>query len=230
MRDCFLSGCRIVAALVFCVLLAHCKTTPRTVLSDYMKFDVPVKRATNPADVALYVSTSKQVIYAVEKDKLLMAAPVTIGKAESPTPMGQFFIQKKDRTHRSNTHGWARLPKSHSYMRCYKDSTPEGWAFVPGPLPYWMEFYDSAYGLHTGYVYPYPKSNGCIRLHANIAPKLFELCRVGTPVFIAEAQPWDKKVASSLKRPVNPERIEDDPYMECSPRIFNDHKAVTWDE
>jgi hypothetical protein len=69
-------------------------------------------------------------------------------------------------------------------------------------MGYWCEF-APAYGIHTGYVHPVPRTHGCLRLHKVAAPKFFALVKEGTPVSIADEQPEDAKYANSVARPTD---------------------------
>ncbi|MEI6872194.1 MAG: L,D-transpeptidase, partial [Verrucomicrobiota bacterium] len=67
---------------------------------------------------------------------------------------------------------------------------------------YWCEF-SPAYGFHAGYVHPVPRTHGCLRLHKTVAPKFFALVREGTPVYIAQNLPEDRKFAAQVERPTD---------------------------
>jgi len=40
--------------------------------------------------------------------------------------------------------------------------------------------------ISSGFVHPYPRTHGCIRLHGEAAPKFFALVKIGTPVSIRQ--------------------------------------------
>src|SRR4029450_9735073 len=98
-------------------------TTPNS-----FSFDPPVQQPKNPSAVKLKLSTGAQRLYVVEGDTVLLATPVTVGKASSPTPHGNFTIYSKVANRR-------------------RQSSP-GAGY---PMTYWMEF-KTAYGLHWGFV------------------------------------------------------------------------------
>ena len=58
-----------------------------------------------------------------------------------------------------------------------------------------------AYGFHQGYVWPVPRTHGCIRLDKQVAPRFYELVHVGTPVDIAETQPRGRDGGPHVARP-----------------------------
>ncbi len=214
--------------------LASCQH--RTVASRqaaYDSFDLPARKAANPSNVTVRISLGKQLMYIAEGDRyedILLAAPVCVGAPGSPTPKGTYIVRAKDKNHRANTHGWAWNPATGAYRRSYRSTCPQGSVFTPPPMPYWIEFRSSAYGIHTGYVHPVPKSHGCIRMHKNIAPKAFELVRIGTPVIIADSLPFDATVASTVAPSVDPSAMPETPLKDCSPSIFSDHKPPVWHE
>jgi hypothetical protein len=95
-------------------------------------------------------------------------------------------------------------------------------------MTYWMEF-KSAYGLHWGFVKPYPSTHGCVRMPLKAAQKTFDLIRTGTPINIATSQPWDATIGKSLPR-LDDSALPDPPlsYM-MSPQVFADaRKGKMW--
>jgi hypothetical protein len=42
-------------------------------------------------------------------------------------------------------------------------------------MTYWMSFYAPAYGMHWGFVKPYPCTHGCVRLPIKTARKMFDM-------------------------------------------------------
>lgn len=195
-----LRGMVIACAATAClVLLGACETPQmRTPGRSSLTFDPPLKTPRNPSAVKLKLSTSAQRLYVVEGDNVLLATPVGVGKASSPTPRGNFSIYSKQATRR-------------------RVSSP-GAGY---PMPYWMEF-RSAYGLHWGFIKPYPSTMGCVRMPLNAARKVFSVVRPGTPLHIASHQPWDGTIGKAL--PVlDDSRLPDPPlsYM-LSPQVFSD--------
>ncbi len=166
---------RFSLALLVAILalgLGACATTSQT---NSFAFDPPVKQPTNPSNVKLKLSTGAQRLYVVEDDKVLLATPIAVGTASTPTPKGNFTVRNKVATRR-------------------RQSSP-GAGY---PMPYWIEFYSAAYGMHWGFVKPYPSTHGCIRMPLKSAKKVFNLVSVGTPINIARSQPWDSTIGKSL--------------------------------
>jgi hypothetical protein len=161
-------------------------------------FDPPVQQPKNPSAVKLKLSTGAQRLYVVEGDNVLLATPVTVGTRSSPTPHGNYTIYLKVANRRRQSNPGAGYP-----------------------MTYWMEF-KSAYGLHWGFVKPFPSTHGCVRMPIDAARKAFQLVRVGTPIHIASSQPWDATIGKTL--PVLDDSSLPDPPMSymLSPRVFAD--------
>jgi hypothetical protein len=200
---------RSLSALVFAgaaVALSSCTTTTTGGANTSFKFDPPVKQPTNPSAVRVKMSTGAQRLYVVQGDEVLLATPICVGTASTPTPAGTHRIRSKKAERRR--------------------------ASSPGagyPMTYWMEFYSPAYGMHWGFVKPYPSTHGCVRLPLNSARKIFNMVRVGTPIDVARSQPWDATVGKSL--PVLDDSALPNPpnsYLH-SPQVFRDaHQGKMW--
>lgn len=161
-------------------------------------FDPPAKAVKNPAAVKVKLSTSAQRVYVMEGNEVLLATPCSVGTASSPTPHGTFTIYSKTANRR-------------------RVSSP-GAGY---PMTFWMEF-KSAYGMHWGFVKPYPCTHGCVRLPIASAKKIFGMVRTGTPLIIASSHPEDATIGKSL--PVLDDSTLPDPpdsYM-LSPKVFED--------
>lgn len=195
---------------IFTVLLAAfaltgCETTQQARHKNSFQFDPPVKQPKNPANVKMKLSTGAQRLYLVEGNEVLLATPVSVGKASSPTPHGNFTIYSKTEKRRRISQPGAGYP-----------------------MTYWMEF-KPAYGLHWGFIKPYPSTMGCVRIPLNAARKTFDLIRTGTPIHIASSQPWDATIGKTL--PVLDDSPLPNPPMSylMSPQVFADaRKGKLW--
>ncbi len=212
------------ASLAF---LSSCNLQPGgATLAAYQAYDLPTKLPTNPKNVRVKVSLSKQRVYVMEGSTMLLAMPVSVGIPGGPaaTPTGPFTIFNKDEKHRAATHGYAY--SGNSITQTYLDKKPAGWAFKGTPMPYWCEFKPN-YGFHTGWVKHQPCTHGCIRMHENLAPKFFRLVIKGTPVVIAESQPEDATV--TIKLPPDADPFHDYPgSMYVGDGYFSQHKAPNY--
>jgi L,D-transpeptidase catalytic domain len=182
----------------FAVGLSACAVVSSSSTPNSFSFDPPVQPPRNPSAVKLKLSTGAQRLYVVEGDNVLLATPVTVGTTSDPTPHGNYTIYLKVANRR-------------------RQSSP-GAGY---PMTYWMEF-KPAYGLHWGFVKPYPSTHGCVRMPIDAARKTFQLIRVGTPIHIARSQPWDATIGKSL--PVLDDSSLPDPPMSymLSSQVFSD--------
>jgi hypothetical protein len=161
-------------------------------------YDPPLAQPTNPSNVKVKLSTGAQRVYVTEGDRVLLASPCSVGTPDAPTPHGHFKIYSK------------------TFQRRRISQPGAGY-----PMTYWMEF-KSAYGMHWGFVKPYPCTHGCVRLPIKTAQKMFSVVRPGTPLHIASAHPEDATVGKML--PVLDDGPMPDPpwsYM-TSPQVFKD--------
>ena len=137
----------------------------------------------------------------MEGNRVLMATPCSVGTAKDPTPSGSWRIFNKDYRHRRVSNPGAGYP-----------------------MTYWCEFKPS-YGLHWGYIKPYPCTHGCIRMHENLSPKFYRLVKIGTPVQIAQSQREDARYAD-IPLPPDAGPLDDyDSSLDLSDWYFHRHKT-----
>jgi hypothetical protein len=204
----------VLAGLAF---LSGCETVPKS-SSAYFDYDRPAKHPKHPENVRVKVSLNNQMAYVMEGDEPLLVTPIAVGTASTPTPTGSFRIFNKESERRANTHGYFRNPSTGETRKGKLSERPSGWQFVGTPMPYWMEF-APAYGFHSGWVHPTPRTHGCLRLHENVAPEFFRIVSVGTPVTIARSLPEDNTVGQNVPRPPSPASLPDYPHeLEMSPK------------
>ena len=194
----------------------------------YHEYNVPVHRPKNPGNVRVYVSLDSQTAYVMEGEKALLVMPITVGKPGYGTPTGNFHIGEKSAKRRAISHGFFR----------YGDRYVEGWTKDHGgrsrvgtPMPYWCALAERPnYGFHTEWVYPEPRSHGCIRMHVNVSPRFFAIVSRGTPVNIARTQPYDKTLGASLKRPPSPAPLGEYTIADrMTDAFFTRHKPVVFE-
>jgi len=159
-------------------------------------YDQPAYKPKDPSKVAVKVSLNKQMVYVMEGSRPLLVTACCVGIPSHPTPKGNFTVTRKERNKRSGEYGFAVLKDA--IIPC-EVSQAHG-HYVGYPMPYWVEF-SPGYGFHLGWVWPVPKSHGCIRLHANDAGKFFALVREGTPIKISADQPEDATLGAKTPRP-----------------------------
>ena len=180
-------------------LLASCSSTSSPTSAYSTTYDPPVVPPSNPANVSVKISTSAQRAYVVENGRVLLASPCSVGKPSDPTPVGTFPILSKTMERRRFSQPGAGYP-----------------------MTYWMSFYTPAYGMHWGFVKPYPCTMGCVRLPIKTARAMFSMVQVGTPVHIARNHPEDATVGRQM--PLLDDSAMPDPPMSymLSPQVFAD--------
>ena len=187
---------RLLALTALALTLSQCATKKKGSYS--VHFDPPAKAVKNSSAVKVKLSTGAQRVYVMEGNEVLLATPCSVGTAKTPTPAGNFTIYSKTANRRRVS--------------------------MPGagyPMTFWMEF-KSAYGMHFGWVKPYPCTHGCVRLPIKAAQKIFSMVRTGTPLNIASTQPEDATIGKTL--PILDDSSLADPpdsYMQ-SAKVFED--------
>lgn len=195
-------------------------------IAAYQAYDRPAKLPSDPSAVKVKVSLSKQRVYVMEGGEMLMVMPVSVGAPSSSTPTGNFRINTKKIKHRDHLYGYATDGKTSRKVKA--GGAPAGWKYMGIPMPYWCEFKPD-YGFHTGWVRHSPCTNGCIRMHENLAPKFFRLVSVGTPVSIEYSQPEDAAHAN-IPLPPDAGPLKDYPNdMYLGDGYFSRHKTPNFD-
>ena len=119
---------------------------------------------------SIFISLSKQEIYAYNSTgQLLYAAPISSGKATSPTPTGEFSIGSRyERTDLIGSDYRINLP----YVMCLQgaSSNPEEYCIHPTP--------------YSDIPLDQQASRGCVRTNLDTARWLFNRAAIGTPVTI----------------------------------------------
>lgn len=191
--------------------------------SAYFNYDRPASLPSNPNNVEVKVSLRNQMAYVMEGNRPLLVTPVSVGRASTPTPRGNFRVYSKEAKRRANGHGYAY--SGNQARQTYLNKKPPGWSFKGTPMPYWVEF-KSGYGFHTGWMKHTPCTHGCLRLHENVSPKFFRLVSSGTKINIADAQPEDATIGRNVPRPPDATPLPDYPtaFM-LSDGYFTKHKV-----
>jgi len=113
---------------------------------------------THPSKATLLVDISEKMLYAVLDGKIVKKYPVAIGKPDTPSPLGDFIIIRKDKWGEGFGTSWLGLD-----------------------VPWGM------YGIH-GTTMPgsigRAASHGCIRMKNKDINDLYKIVEVGTPVKI----------------------------------------------
>ncbi|MCY7271545.1 MAG: L,D-transpeptidase family protein [Sphingomonas bacterium] len=110
-------------------------------------------------EARIVISLTNQMAYLYRGDRLAAVTAISSGKPGKDTPTGYFPILEKKPMHRSVKYDNA-------------------------PMPHMQRLDNYGIALHAGMNPGRPASNGCIRLPAKFAAKLFTITKVGTPVMI----------------------------------------------
>ena len=184
------------------LLLASCggTSTPKSnTPGSSFSFSPKVTQPTNRSAVRVAISTSANRLYVLEGEKVLLVTPAGVGKTSSPTPRGTHRV-----THKTK-------------FRRRQGQPGRGY-----PMTYWVSFYSPAYGMHWGFVKPYPSTAGCVRLPLKSAKAVYDLVQVGTKVNVATTQPWDSTLGKTVPN-VDDTPLPNPPnsYMQ-SQKVFDD--------
>ncbi|HEY1048901.1 MAG TPA: L,D-transpeptidase, partial [Prosthecobacter sp.] len=145
-----------LSCIAVALTLSQCAAVKKREMYGH-EFDPPATAPSNINNVKVKVSTGAQRVYVMEGSKVLLATPCSVG------------------TNGSTGSGTHRIGYKEAGRR--RQSEPDrGY-----PMAYWQEW-KSAYGMHWGFVKPYPCTHGCIRLPMKSAAKIFAMTRVGTPL------------------------------------------------
>jgi L,D-transpeptidase catalytic domain len=191
------SWASLALVAITAAFLAGCATSTSSNFSSGT-YHVDAYAPTSSSDVQVLVSLRSKIVYVMEGNRPLLVTPVSIGTPDHPTPTGHFHVTAKDATKRSGEYGfWT------NGSDIYAGSSGQGrsgYNYVGYPMANWVEF-EPGFGFHEGYVWPIPRSHGCIRIHKNASVKFFKLVPIGTPVTIAESLPEDDTIGRNVVHP-----------------------------
>ncbi len=137
--------------------------------------------------VRMEIVLSEQRIYAYRGGVEIGWAKISTGKEGTSTPAGAYKVLQKKREYYSNRYGSfvnSSTGRTVDYNAEAGQAAPSGTHYAPAPMHYFQRLTWDGIGLHEGYLPGYPASHGCIRVHPDMAPRLFEITSVGTPVDI----------------------------------------------
>ncbi len=224
-RPILIAGAALAASFLSSCDNGRLQGRPGSIIA-YQSYDRPAKKPSNPSAVRVKVSLSKQMAYVMEGNTPLLVMPVSTGGPGAATPTGSFTIYNKEAKHRANTHGYAY--SGNQVKQTMLSSKPAGWSFKGTPMPYWCEF-KANYGFHTGWLKHVPCTHGCIRMHENLAPKFFQLVKIGTPVNIAQSQPEDATLGKIERAPDATPLPDYGGTMYTGDGYFSRHKTPTFE-
>jgi lipoprotein-anchoring transpeptidase ErfK/SrfK len=141
-----------------------------------------------PGEVSIQIKLSTQMASFTRGGRDIGWSYVATGTSSHRTPSGGFRITEKMVEKHSNRYGsmvdaYGNVTNADASS---SDRVPTGERYVPAPMPYWMRLTAWGIGMHAGPI-PNPgspASHGCIRLPRDLAPQLYRVVKVGTPVVI----------------------------------------------
>ena len=214
MKHRFLTSLALAVTAGLFTFLTGCTTTTTGGLGGG-NYNPVAYKPHNPNNVRVKVSLSKQLVYVMEGEKPLLVAATNVGLPGHVTPTGNFHIFEKIQRKRSGTYGFY---KNGDNIVAAENGHGHG-QYIGYPMAFWCGF-TPGYGFHQGYVWPVPRTHGCLRMHKNVAPKLFALVHVGTPVNIAQTQPEDATLGASVQRPTDYNDPDPPASYTASDRVF----------
>lgn len=144
-----------------------------------------------------------QTAYLIRNGRAVLCAPISSGREGHFTETGSFKVIEKERDHFSNLYGRIEDARGNTIVADADADmpVPRGGRFVPAPMRYFVRF-NSALGMHAGYLPGYPASHGCVRLPEEKAIAIFNAVEVGTPLRVFGRTPRGRKMQEArLQRP-----------------------------
>jgi len=141
-----------------------------------------------PGEVAIRINLPAQRAFYTRGGRPIGWSYVATGKEGHRTPAGSYRITEKVVDKYSNRYGWIEDEFGNVVDGDAQpgDRVPPGCVYVAAPMPFWMRLTDYGIGMHAGVIPEpgQPASHGCIRLPKPLAPQLFDVVNLGTPVRI----------------------------------------------
>jgi L,D-transpeptidase catalytic domain len=125
-----------------------------------MQKDIPVPVAPIDKGCCVKISLTNQRAWLYIDGVINNVSPVCTGMNGHNTPKGKFYVISKHKKWESTIYHV--------------------------PMPNFLRLNPGEFGLHCGQIAMNPSSHGCIRLPAKKAEEFFEICPVGTKVFIQD--------------------------------------------
>ena len=157
------------------------------------------------SDYSVEIDLQQQTAYLIRGRHIVLASPISTGRAGHLTQTGAFRIIEKERNHFSTLYG--RIVDANG-RTIVSDAdadmhVPRGGKFIPTPMRYFMRF-DAATGMHAGYLPGYPASHGCVRMPEENAIAFFNAIEVGTPVHVFGRTSRTQEYFESGPQPLRP--------------------------
>ncbi len=133
------------------------------------------------------INRIQQKAYFYKGGTLVGISRISSGKEDTGTPPGTYKISQKNKDHKSSLYGTIKDKATGQVINDNADIRVDkvlpGQVFYNAPMANFMRF-NSAIGMHTGYLPGYAASHGCVRMPHHMSTKFFENAEVGTPVIV----------------------------------------------
>jgi lipoprotein-anchoring transpeptidase ErfK/SrfK len=151
------------------------------------------------------IDLEQQTAYLIRGRRVVLATPISSGRAGHFTDTGSFKITEKERKHFSSLYGKIVDARGRTVVADADADmrVPRGGKFIPAPMSYFMRF-DGATGMHAGYLPGYPASHGCVRLPERNAIAFFNAVEIGTPVHVFGRTPRTREYFRYGPQPARP--------------------------
>jgi hypothetical protein len=151
------------------------------------------------------IDLEQQTAYLIQGRRIVLASPISSGRAGHLTETGSFKIIEKERNHVSSLYGKI-VDRDGRTVVTDADAdmaVPRGGKFLAAPMRYFMRFH-AATGMHAGYLPGYPASHGCVRMPEQNAIAFFNAVEVGTPVHVFGRTPRTRGYERYGPQPARP--------------------------
>lgn len=151
------------------------------------------------------IDLQEQTAYLIRGRRIVLASPISSGRAGHLTETGSFKIIEKERNHFSTLYGQI-VDRNGRTVVADADAdmaVPRGGKFLAAPMRYFMRFH-GATGMHAGYLPGYPASHGCVRMPEQNAITFFNAVEIGTPVHVFGRTPRTRQYFQYGPQPARP--------------------------
>jgi lipoprotein-anchoring transpeptidase ErfK/SrfK len=147
---------------------------------------------------SIEIDLQDQTAYLIRDGRAVLSAPISSGRYGHLTETGSFKVVEKERNHFSTLYGRIEDARGNTIVADADSDMPlpRGARFVPAPMRYFVRF-NSATGMHAGYLPGYPASHGCVRLPEEKAIAIFNSVEVGTPVTVFGRTPRGREMSEA---------------------------------
>ncbi|MBR2126583.1 MAG: L,D-transpeptidase [Akkermansia sp.] len=147
-----------------------------------------LSRATSDCPIHICLQHQRGRLYV--GGRVALDWPVSTGTERTPTSQGTFVVLEKKKEHYSGRFGVIRGADGSILVEdadSRKHVVPPGGKWEGASMPNWMRLTYSGIGMHTGMVAPGQRlSHGCIRMPHEVSSIIFDIVRLGSPVYVAD--------------------------------------------